>query len=214
MAGITGPPAGIRVSEQIRQSAPGTRHPEEEKWVVAAQNGDRAAFDRLVKLHQKAVYWLVYRVVRMHDAADDVAQEVFIRLYRALGRIQPHRPLGPWLSRVALNLSMSYLRRQKNRISIDDNPGMEAVVAPQADPQHPLLELRRHQLLNGLEKAIDRLPPKFKSVFVLRVLEQRSYEEVAEALGLSMGTVMSRLSRARSRLRKELALELERLKES
>ena len=212
-AGIIRPLVGIQVSEKNRRTAPSSRHPEEEKWVVAAQNGNQDAFDQLVKLHQRAVYRLAYRMVRTHDAADDVAQEAFVRLYRALGRIESHRPLGPWLSRVALNLSMSYLRRQRSQISIDDNPGIEVVILPEDDPQYPSLELRRHKFLARLEKGIAKLPPKFKSVFVLRVQEHRSYEEIAEALGLSLGTVMSRLSRARSRLRKELASELEQLKE-
>ena len=201
------------MSEQNGQTAPDSRHPEEEKWVVAVQKGDRAAFDRLVKLHQRMVYRLAHRLVRTHDAADDVAQEVFVRLYRVMGRIDPQRHLAPWLSRVAINLSMSYLRRQKTRISMNGNPGIEAAAAPVEDPQYPSQEFRRRQFLTGLEREIAKLPPKFKTVFVLRVQEHRSYEEIAEALGLSMGTVMSRLSRARSRLRKELTLELERLKE-
>lgn len=192
---------------------PDSRHPEEEKWVVAAQKGDRAAFDRLVKLHQQMVYRLAHRLVRTHDAADDIAQEVFVRLYRVMGRIDPQRHLAPWLSRVAINLSMSYLRRQKTQVSMSDNPGIEAATAPVEDPQFPSQEFRRRRFLTELEKAIAKMPPKFKTVFVLRVQEHRSYEEIAEALGLSMGTVMSRLSRARSRLKKELAPELEQLRE-
>jgi RNA polymerase sigma-70 factor (ECF subfamily) len=201
------------VGEKNRQSASTTRHPQERQWVLEAQRGDEVAFDQLVKLHQRAAYRWAYRMVYSHDAADDVAQEAFVRLFRALDRIDADRPLSPWLCRVVINLATNYLRRQKTRVSIDENPGMEAVITPDDDPQHPVYKHRRRRFLLKLQQAIEKLPPKFKSVFVLRVQENRSYEEISEALGLTMGTVMSRLSRARSRLRKELTDELENLRE-
>jgi len=201
------------VGEKNRQTASATRHPQERQWVLEAQHGDEAAFDQLVKLHQRSAYRWAYRMVHSHDAADDVAQEAFVRLFRALERIDADRPLSPWLCRVVINLATNYLRRQKTRVSIDENPGMEAVITPDDDPQHPVYKHRRRRFLLKLQHAIENLPPKFKSVFILRVQENRSYEEISEALGLTMGTVMSRLSRARSRLRKELTDELENLRE-
>jgi len=203
----------IVVSEKNHRPQSAARHPQEREWVLAAQRGDELAFSRLVKLHQRSAYHWAYRMVHTHDAADDVAQEAFVRLYRALGRIDAERPLSPWLCRVVINLATNYLRRQKTRISIDENPGMEAVISPDDDPQHPVYQHRRRRFVAKLQQAIEKLPPKFKSVFVLRVQENRSYEEISEALGLTMGTVMSRLSRARTRLRKELGEELENLRE-
>jgi len=171
----------IVVSEKNRQSSSAPRHPHEREWVLAAQKGDERAFDHLVKLHQRAAYRWAYRMVHTHDAADDVAQEAFVRLYRALERIDAERPLSPWLCRVVINLATNYLRRQKTRVSIDDNPGMEALITPDDDPQHPVYQHRRRRFLAKLQQAIEKLPPKFKSVFVLRVQENRSYEEISEA---------------------------------
>jgi len=201
------------VSDTDRQSEFRSRHPQESQWVRAAQEGDRAAFDQLVKLHQRAAYRWAYRMVHTHDAADDIAQEAFIRLYRTLERIDAERPLSPWLCRVVINLATNYLRRQKTHVSIDDNPGMEAVIAPDSGSDHPVSEHHRRQFVARLEEEIEKLPPKFKSVFVLRVQDNRSYEEIAEILGLTMGTVMSRLSRARNRLRKELAEDLKKIRD-
>jgi RNA polymerase sigma-70 factor (ECF subfamily) len=152
-------------------------------------------------------------MVHSHDAADDIAQEAFIRLHRALARIDADRPLSPWLCRVVINLSTNYLRRKKTTVSIDDNPGIEAAITPDRDHQHPVSQHYRRDFVAKLEQAIDRLPSKFKQVFVLRVQDNHTYEEIAEALELTMGTVMSRLSRARSRLRKELAEELKKMRE-
>lgn len=201
------------MGEQENQQAFWSRHPEERKWVRAAQEGDQNAFAELVKLHQRAAYRWAYRMVHSHDAADDIAQEAFIRLHRALARIDAERPLSPWLCRVVINLSTNYLRRKKTTISIDENPGIEAVISPGRDPQHPVYQHHRREFVAKLEQAIDNLPPKFKNVFILRVQDNHTYEEIAEALGLTMGTVMSRLSRARSRLREELAEELKKIRE-
>jgi RNA polymerase sigma-70 factor (ECF subfamily) len=190
-----------------------SRHPEERHWIQQAQAGDEGAFANLVKLHQRSAYRWAYRMVRAHDAADDIAQEAFIRLHRALQRIDIERPLSPWLCRVVINLSTNYLRRKKTTVSIDDNPGIEAAITPEKDPQHPVYQHYRRDFVAKLEQAIDHLPPKFKQVFILRVQDNHTYEEIAEALNLTMGTVMSRLSRARSRLREELAEELKKMRE-
>jgi len=187
----------IVVSEKEKKPVSWSRHPEEREWVQAAQGAYRWA----------------YRMVHSHDVADDIAQEAFIRLHRALERIDFERPLSPWLCRVVINLATNYLRRKKTTISIEDNPGIESVISPSRDPQHPVYQHHRREFVAKLELAIDKLPPKFKEVFILRVQDNRSYGEIAEALGLTMGTVMSRLSRARSRLRDELAEELKKIRE-
>lgn len=178
-----------------------------------AQQGDHAAFANLVKLHQKSAYRWAYRMVHTHDAADDIAQEAFIRLHRALERIDAERPLSSWLCRVVINLSTNYLRRQKTSVSLEENPGIESLITPDIDIDHPAQAHQRKEFLVKLEAAIEKLPTKFKTVFILRVQDHRSYEEIAEVLGINIGTVMSRLSRARSRLRQELAEELKKMRE-
>lgn len=199
--------------KKSHQTSRKTRHAEEKKWTVAAQKGDRDAFNRLVKLHQRAVYRWAYRMVHSHDVADDLAQETFIRLHRVLERIDPERPLSPWLCRVVINLATNHLRRQKTSVSLSENPGMEALISSDNRADYPSAIHRRKVFLGKLEEAINDLPAKFKSVFVLRVQEHRSYEEIAEALELTLGTVMSRLSRARGRLRTALAEEIEKIRE-
>ncbi len=201
------------MSDGPKEHKPWKRHPEERSWVRKAQEGDHTAFANLVKLHQKSAYRWAYRMVHSHDAADDIAQEAFIRLHRALERIDSDRPLSPWLCRVVINLSTNYLRRQKSNVSIDDNPGIESIITPEVDFNHPVQAHQRKEFLAKLEVAIENLPAKFKKVFVLRVQDHRTYEEIAEVLGINIGTVMSRLSRARSRLRAELAEELKKMRD-
>jgi RNA polymerase sigma-70 factor (ECF subfamily) len=204
---------GFDVSDKKDQPPSWARHPKECQWVQLAQRGDQSAFEQLVKLHQQAAYRWAYRMVHSHDVADDIAQEAFIRLHRALERIDAARPLSPWLCRVVINLSTNYLRRKKTTISIEENPGIEAIISPDRDAQHPVHQHYRREFVAKLERSIEKLPPKFKEVFILRVQDNRSYEEIAEVLGLTMGTVMSRLSRARNRLREDLTEELKKMRE-
>ena len=169
-----------------------------------ARAGNRFAFDEIIKRYQRRVYGVAFRIVRRHDVADDVAQEAFIRAYQALGGFDLARPFGPWICRIAANLAVNHVRSPEARE--DPLPeGHAEAPAPGAGPLDGVLEDEARRLL---DRALETLPLEQRAVFTLRVHEDLSYREIAEALGVSMGTVMSRLSRAREKLRAALAPHL------
>jgi RNA polymerase sigma-70 factor (ECF subfamily) len=137
------------------------------------------------------------RIVRRQDVAEDIAQEAFLRAYRSLDRFETGRPFGPWISRIAANLAINERRSPRAREEELDEAHSEAPAA-QAGPLQGVLEREASEVL---ERALDQLPREQRAVFVLRVFEELSYQEIADALEISAGTVMSRLSRAREKLR-------------
>jgi RNA polymerase sigma-70 factor (ECF subfamily) len=165
-----------------------------------AQRGDAAAFAEIVRRYQHAVHRVAYALTRNAADADDVAQETFVRAYKALDRFRVGEPLYPWLARIATNQAFSLFRSRKRRPEtaleplvesgrqwgVDDDPADAA-----ADE-----ERRRH-----MQQAFAQLSPEHQAVLTLRVVEDLSYEDIARTLNVPIGTVMSRLSRARSELK-------------
>jgi RNA polymerase sigma-70 factor (ECF subfamily) len=151
----------------------------------------------LVRRYQRRVYAVAFRIVRRHDVADDVTQEAFLRAHRALARFDLSRPFGPWVGRIAANLAINEQRSPRAR----EEELPEAHNELPAKDAGPLQGLLEHEASEVLEQALDRLPQEQRAVFVLRVTEDLSYQEIAQTLGISPGTVMSRLSRAREKLR-------------
>jgi RNA polymerase sigma-70 factor (ECF subfamily) len=137
------------------------------------------------------------RIVRRQDLAEDIAQEAFLRAYRSLDRFETGRPFGPWISRIAANLAINERRSPRAREEELDETHAEAP-SNQTGPLQGVLEREAGAIL---EEALGRLPQEQRAVFVLRVFEELSYQEIADALEISAGTVMSRLSRAREKLR-------------
>jgi RNA polymerase sigma-70 factor (ECF subfamily) len=175
--------------------------PAEGDLLVQARDGDALAFEEIVRRYERRVYAVAFRIVRRHDVADDVAQDTFIRAHAALGRFDTTRPFGPWICRIAANLALNHVRSPRARE--EDLPdGQAEPAAPGA--AGPLASLLDGEARRVLEAALDGLPAEQRAVFVLRTVEELSYREIAEALEVSMGTVMSRLSRAREKLREAL----------
>jgi RNA polymerase sigma-70 factor (ECF subfamily) len=172
-------------------------------WVVAAQKGDQRAFAEIVRRYQRAVYRIAYGMTRNAADADDIAQETFVRAYQAIDRFRVGEPLYPWLSRIAVNLVYSLFRRRRRRPETALDPLLEAgqqwAAADDATEDSETRESQRH-----LEAAFAELSPEHRSVLVLRVVEGLSYDEIAKSLSVPIGTVMSRLSRARQELKKRL----------
>jgi RNA polymerase sigma-70 factor, ECF subfamily len=171
--------------------------------LAGAQGGDLFAFDEVVRRYQRRVYSTALRIVRRHDLADDVTQEAFLRAHRALGSYDRARPFGPWICRIAANLAINHVRSPEAREEALEDGASEAAPASASDgPLNAVLDKEARDLL---EEAVGRLPAEQRAVFVLRTFEDLSYKEIAETLDLSVGTVMSRLSRAREKLRVALA---------
>ncbi len=175
--------------------------PIEADLLAKAQRGNLFAFEEIVKRYQRRVYAMAYRIVRRHDVADDVAQEAFIRALNALASFDVARPFGPWICRIAANLAVNHTRSPEAR----EDPLPEGHGETPAHSPGPLEGVLEDEARGVLAAAMERLPAEQRAVFVLRVVEELSYKEIADALDISIGTVMSRLSRAREKLREALA---------
>jgi RNA polymerase sigma-70 factor (ECF subfamily) len=151
-----------------------------------------------VRRHQRRVFAVAYRILRRHDAADDVAQEAFVRAWRNLSSFDLERPFSPWVCRIAANLAVNEVRSPRAREEGLPEGHAETPAPASGDPLEKVLDAEARQVLDS---ALREIPEEQRAVFVLRVYEEQSYQEIADALGLSIGTVMSRLSRAREKLR-------------
>ncbi|HSD30019.1 MAG TPA: sigma-70 family RNA polymerase sigma factor [Vicinamibacteria bacterium] len=175
--------------------------PGEPFLLARARQGDLAAFEEVVRQYQRRVYGVALRIVRAHDVADDVAQEAFVRAWRSLDRFDLARPFGPWVCRIAANLAVNHVRSPRAREEALPDGHAET---PSGD-RGPLGAILDAEAKRVLDEAVAGLGPEQRAVFVLRAVEEMSYAEIAEALGISQGTVMSRLFRARERLARALA---------
>ena len=176
----------------------------DDELIAGAQKGDLSSFDVLVRRYQKRIYFVAYRMVKNHDAADDIAQETFINAYSAIKSFKLGYSLYTWLYRICMNLSINYLKRQKLVIPESHFDEESKPLEKAAEGSDPGEILESKELESRIEKAIDSLPPKYKAVLVLRIYEDLSYEEIAKTLKISIGTVMSRLFRARGRMQEML----------
>ena len=175
--------------------------------VQRAQDGEIAAFNTLVIRHQNAAYSLAFRFLRTREAAEDVTQEAFVRAWRAIDTFRGDR-FRSWLLRIVANAARDELRRRKRRPqrSLDetwDDPDMASIdpVEPGLGPQE---RAEQTELRGVLERALAELPEEWRMVVLLSDVHGMSYEEVADAVDAPLGTVKSRLSRARARLRQLL----------
>jgi RNA polymerase sigma-70 factor (ECF subfamily) len=175
--------------------------PDESFLIARARRGDPSAFEEIVRLYQRRVYGVALRIVRAHDVADDVTQEAFLRAWRSIDRFELGRPFGPWVCRIAANLALNHVRSPRAREEgLPDGHAETRTSA--AGPLGALLDAEGATVL---ERAMAQLPQEQRAVLVLRVVEELSYAEIAETLGISPGTVMSRLFRARERLAQALS---------
>jgi RNA polymerase sigma-70 factor, ECF subfamily len=175
--------------------------------VERARNGDPEAFRALVVRYQRKAYAVALGIVKDPDLAWDVAQEAFVRVHQHLGEFKADAPFSTWVLRIASNLSIDALRRERlaRRSAIEDVP--EAALAAGADgvlatalgvnPQETAL---RRELAGKMTEALATLPEAHRTILVLRELEGLSYEELAERLSIPRGTVMSRLFHARKKM--------------
>ncbi len=174
---------------------------DEAALIKQAQRGDVDAFNTLVLRYQDAVYNLAYRILGDSDAATDASQEAFISAYRALERFRGDN-LKAWLMRIVTNACYDELRRQKRR----PTTSLEALYTVTPSPlvsrlENPESLAQQSDLIRAVESCINELPPDQRVVVVLSDVEGYSYQEIAQIAGVSLGTVKSRLSRARARLR-------------
>ena len=174
--------------------------------------GDRGAFESLFHRHKEGLIRLSFRFVKQRQAAEDIAQEVFIKVYEKKVKIDTRSKFSTWLYRVTVNASLDWVRRRKflafslDRASEDAEHGGDKLPEGLADPKSSSLRetLDTQELRKKVQDAIDQLPEKLKTPLLLYQFEQFSYQEIARILGLSEKAVERRLYHAREALRKIL----------
>jgi RNA polymerase sigma-70 factor (ECF subfamily) len=180
-----------------------TSQANESELVTRAQDGDRNAFSELVRMYSQGVLNVIYRMSGDMQVAEDAAQETFIQAWLRLSSYRSQGSLRNWLYRIAVNTAIDMLRKEKRILpgAVDEmnlrdaEPGPEALVA-------------KLQRTEAVQAAVLSLPDASRAVLVLREFEDLSYQEIAEALEIPVGTVMSRLNYARKLLREKLEVKL------
>lgn len=175
----------------------------ETELVIRAQNGERSAFSELVCIHAQGVMNVIYRMCGDAQVAEDAAQETFIQAWIHLSSYRPNTSLRSWLYRIAVNAATDMLRKEKRILpnALEDLQLKD----PQPGPEAHFFQEERNTLV---QKAILSLPDACRAVLVLREYEGLSYHEIADALGIPVGTVMSRLNYARKLLKERLGQKL------
>ncbi|AMK78644.1 MULTISPECIES: RNA polymerase sigma factor RpoE [Methylomonas] len=180
----------------------------DQELVQRVQQGDKSAFDLLVIKYQHKIVHLVNRYVKDPSEAQDVAQDTFIKAYRALGDFRGESAFYTWLYRIAINTAKNYLLSRSRRhfdYEIDVQDAEQVENAPQLkDIETPENLLMNEQIVAVIKSAIERLPEEMRIAITLREFEGMSYEEIAEAMDCPIGTVRSRIFRAREAIDQKL----------
>jgi RNA polymerase sigma-70 factor (ECF subfamily) len=180
----------------------------DEDLVLRVQRGDKSAFDFLVIKYQHKIIQLVNRYVKDPSEAQDVAQEAFIKAYRALGNFRGDSAFYTWLYRIAINTAKNYLVSRSRRsadyqVDVQDAEALEN--APQLQGMEtPERLLLNQEIIDTIKTAIDKLPEEMRTAIMLREFEGMSYEEIAVAMDCPVGTVRSRIFRAREAIDNKL----------
>jgi RNA polymerase sigma-70 factor, ECF subfamily len=190
------------------------REAEEDRVLIArAQQGDMAAFRQLVDRHQRRAFAIALALVRDENDARELVQDAFLRVFKGINSFQGGSSFFTWLYRIITNLSIDLIRKPGRQLVDIDEARFDSEESREAD--FPLISrvdgadpadvVRRREIAKRLQTALDALPPYHRGVIVMREIEGLSYEEMAQAMNVSKGTIMSRLFHARQKLQKALA---------
>jgi RNA polymerase sigma-70 factor (ECF subfamily) len=171
--------------------------------------GREAAYRELIRRYQRPVFSLIFRMVRDRELAEDLAQETFVKVLNAIDSYRPEYKFSSWIFKIANNASIDHLRRRSlDTLSLDGSPHAETAEAIEAttlqigdEAESPLEEVANRELGSQIEEAIGQLRPEYRNCILLRHVDGRPYEEIAEILDLPLGTVKTYIHRARNELR-------------
>jgi len=181
-------------------------HARDNRLVSRTLAGDPEAFEDLVRLYYDRIRALVYHHLHREDDLDDALQDIFLKAYRSLSGFRKKSNFYTWLYRIASNYCIDRLRKRRlELVSLDASESRDAIEARlPSSPDSPEEAYRSSERVQLVRKALSMLDPAFQNIIVLRELEGLSYDEIAESLGIGMGTVKSRINRARNELKKIL----------
>ena len=185
----------------------------DQQVVLLARGGREAAYRELIRRYERPVFALLFRMVRDRELAEDLSQETFVKALNAIDSYRPEFKFSSWIFKIANNAAIDHLRRRElDTLSLDGSPHAETPEAMQATAlqiglrqESPLDAVVARELGGTIEAAIGRLRPEYRSCILLRHVEGRAYEEIAEILSLPLGTVKTYIHRARNELRLALA---------
>ncbi|MHA0858098.1 RNA polymerase sigma factor SigW [Paenibacillus sp. CMAA1364] len=184
----------------------------ENRLTKLAIKGDQQAFAEIVELYKDKIYFLGYRMLNNRQEAEDVVQETFLRVFKSLDRYDPNQKFSTWIYRIATNLSIDRLRKRKPTYSLDadmnDQEGLDGYSILPGDDRTPESEVLLSETKQIVYKAIESLPVKYKSVMILRYLQEMSLQEISDVLDMPVTTIKTRVHRGREFLRKSLEHKL------
>jgi RNA polymerase sigma-70 factor, ECF subfamily len=185
----------------------------DQQVVLLARGGGEAAYRELIRRYERPLFALLFRMVRDRELAEDLSQETFVKALNAIDSYRPEFKFSSWIFKIGNNAAIDHLRRRElDTLSLDGSPHAETPDAMQATAlqigarqESPLDTVEAKELGGAIEAAIGRLRPEYRSCILLRHVEGRAYEEIAEILNLPLGTVKTYIHRARNELRLALA---------
>ena len=199
--------ASLAASKELR-----AREAEEDRaLIIQVQAGDSSAFRKLVERHQRRAYSVAFGLVRDDADAREIVQEAFLRVHKGLATFEGSSSFFTWLYRIVTNLSIDRMRRPGRKTAEfaddrnHDDANAEIPLVSRIDGADPIDVLRRKEIARRVQAALEALPPYHRGVILLREVEGLSYEEMAQAMNVSKGTIMSRLFHARQKLQRALA---------
>ena len=201
--------AGQRASIQAHGRSATTSNVDDHDLVLAARKGDRDAFKTLFERYHRRAYALAFGVLRHPDDALDVVQDAFIKAHKYLDKFEGNSSFYTWLYRIVMNLAIDHLRKHRRvkPVELDESrleDAAESSLLPRILGGNPSRSLMDKQIRTRIDQALEELSENHRSVLVMRELEGLSYEEMAQTMGCSKGTIMSRLFHARKNMQKRL----------
>lgn len=177
---------------------------DERKLILRASGGDASAFNRLMEQHERRMYAVALRMCQNREDAQDCLQEAMLRIYRSIGSFKFQSSFSTWAYRITMNTCLDELRRKKNKQNASLDSLLEVGFSPSDGINAPEQQAIQSDLRRTLHNAIGELPEDMRSAIVLRDLQGMAYEEIAQALDVNVGTIKSRISRGREKLREKL----------
>lgn len=177
--------------------------------IQKSQQGDMDAFEQLLLRYEKKVYTIAYKYMGNHEDASDLAQEALIKAYQSIGSFRGESSFGTWLGRITANKCLDELRRRKriqvtsldDEVELEEGSVQKELAAPGDTPEEHTM---RQETVQYVQSMLNSMREEYRMVLVLRELEGYSYEEIAQQLSCSLGTVKSRISRARNYLKEQI----------